>query len=133
MPPCPPVLTTMQSCRNLSSTEVANFSLSISFLSDAFLLPQNSSKQKRMPPLSVAWQKYTFLWPSYINPCILFDLPPKRYFTMFGEEAFPFDLQVLKSFKCLRPLKMVSRVPSKFQPRKKVMSPGIIILVLSLI
>ena len=37
----------------------------------------------------------------------------KRYFTMFGEEAFPFDLQVLKSFKCLRPLKMVSRVPSK--------------------
>ena len=29
-----------------------------------------------------------------------------------GEE-FPIDLRMLKSFRCLRPLKMVSKVPSK--------------------
>ena len=30
-------------------------------------------------------------------------------------ETFPFDLRMLKSFRWLRPLKMVSKVPSKFQ------------------
>ena len=30
------------------------------------------------------------------------------------EKALPFDLRTLRAFRCLRPLKMVSKVPSKF-------------------
>ena len=33
--------------------------------------------------------------------------------TIIVEEALPFDLRILRSFRCLRPLKMVSKVPSK--------------------
>ena len=34
--------------------------------------------------------------------------------TILVEQALPFDLRILRSFRCLRPLKMVSKVPSKF-------------------
>jgi hypothetical protein len=34
--------------------------------------------------------------------------------TVMVEKAMPFDLRTLRSFRCLRPLKMVSKVPSKF-------------------
>ena len=36
-----------------------------------------------------------------------------RCTTVMLEEALPFDLRMLRSFRCLRPLKMVSKVPSK--------------------
>ena len=29
------------------------------------------------------------------------------------EQSLPFDLRTLRAFRCLRPLKMVSKVPSK--------------------
>ena len=38
-----------------------------------------------------------------------------RILTIIVGETFPFDLRMLKSFRCLRPLKMVSKVPSKFK------------------
>ena len=34
--------------------------------------------------------------------------------TILVEKSMPFDLRTLRSFRCLRPLKMVSKVPSKF-------------------
>ena len=40
-------------------------------------------------------------------------LPPTRWLTVIVGEEFPIDLRMLKSFRCLRPLKMVSKVPSK--------------------
>jgi hypothetical protein len=33
--------------------------------------------------------------------------------TLLVEKSVPFDLRMLRSFRCLRPLKMVSKVPSK--------------------
>ena len=33
--------------------------------------------------------------------------------TILVEKSVPFDLRMLRSFRCLRPLKMVSKVPSK--------------------
>ena len=36
-----------------------------------------------------------------------------RILTIIVGEQFPIDLRMLKSFRCLRPLKMVSKVPSK--------------------
>ena len=41
-------------------------------------------------------------------------IPPPRWLTVIVGEEFPIDLRMLKSFRCLRPLKMVSKVPSKF-------------------
>ena len=38
-----------------------------------------------------------------------------RCMTILVEQALPFDLRILRSFRCLRPLKMVSKVPSKFK------------------
>ena len=38
---------------------------------------------------------------------------PTRWLTVIVGEEFPIDLRMLKSFRCLRPLKMVSKVPSK--------------------
>lgn len=46
-----------------------------------------------------------------------------RMFTMITGEAskeeLPFDLTILRSFRVLRPLKLVSKVPSKFFGGKK--------------
>ena len=39
--------------------------------------------------------------------------------TIFLEKAMPFDLRTLRSFRCLRPLKMVSKVPSKLNDQLK--------------
>ena len=36
-----------------------------------------------------------------------------RCMTIVAEKSVPFDLRMLRSFRCLRPLKMVSKVPSK--------------------
>ena len=41
----------------------------------------------------------------------------KRCMTILVEKSMPFDLRTLRSFRCLRPLKMVSKVPSKFNPQ----------------
>ena len=38
-----------------------------------------------------------------------------RILTIIVGEQFPIDLRMLKSFRCLRPLKMVSKVPSKLK------------------
>ena len=38
----------------------------------------------------------------------------ERCMTILVEKSMPFDLRTLRSFRCLRPLKMVSKVPSKF-------------------
>ena len=45
-------------------------------------------------------------WPSFY-------FIPSRWLTVIVGEEFPIDLRMLKSFRCLRPLKMVSKVPSK--------------------
>lgn len=37
----------------------------------------------------------------------------RRCMTILVEKSVPFDLRMLRSFRCLRPLKMVSKVPSK--------------------
>jgi hypothetical protein len=37
----------------------------------------------------------------------------RRCMTLLVEKSVPFDLRMLRSFRCLRPLKMVSKVPSK--------------------
>ena len=50
---------------------------------------------------------------SFFNAFFLF-IPPPRWLTVIVGEEFPIDLRMLKSFRCLRPLKMVSKVPSKF-------------------
>ena len=36
-----------------------------------------------------------------------------------SKEELPFDLTILRSFRVLRPLKLVSKVPSKFFGGKK--------------
>ena len=41
----------------------------------------------------------------------------KRCMTILVEKSMPFDLRTLRSFRCLRPLKMVSKVPSKLNSR----------------
>ena len=40
-------------------------------------------------------------------------LTKHRCMTILVEKSVPFDLRMLRSFRCLRPLKMVSKVPSK--------------------
>ena len=46
--------------------------------------------------------------------------------TIFLEKAMPFDLRTLRSFRCLRPLKMVSKVPSKLNDQLKKLDMDII-------
>ena len=48
-----------------------------------------------------------------LKEAILSLLSPTRWLTVIVGEEFPIDLRMLKSFRCLRPLKMVSKVPSK--------------------
>ena len=46
-------------------------------------------------------------------PTILHFNKTHRCMTILVEKSVPFDLRMLRSFRCLRPLKMVSKVPSK--------------------
>ena len=53
-------------------------------------------------------------WPFFIFNAFFLFIPLPRWLTVIVGEEFPIDLRMLKSFRCLRPLKMVSKVPSKF-------------------